>query len=65
VPNKPYKEMNAEEKIAAFDKLMAGRESRKGQGTAKRTAVRQLIDLHTAEYNKLLKAAGGKPKEVA
>lgn len=62
MPNKSYKDMTPEEKLAAFDKLMAGREGRKGQGKARRTAIVALIKTHKAEYDKLFKAAGGVAK---
>ena len=57
---KKFEEMTAEEKNEAFQKWIAGRESRKGQNVAKRKATQQLIAKYKGEYNKLLAAAGGK-----
>ena len=58
-----FEAMTEEEKRAAFEKWMANRENRKGQGKARRTAMQTLMKNHQAEYNKLLKGAGGKVKE--
>lgn len=60
-PRKQLSEMTQEEKLAAFEKWYEGRESRKGQSKARRTAIGKLIAAHKAEFNKLIVAAGGKP----
>jgi len=62
MPSK-FEQMTDEEKQQAFQKWLSGRESRKGQSKARREATQQLIKTHKAEYNKLLKAAGGTVKE--
>lgn len=56
---KKFEEMTKEEKDAAFEKWAKGRDTRKGQSKAKKTATKQLIAVHLQEFNKLLKAAGG------
>lgn len=48
---KNYKDMSQEEKAAAFDQMQEKRQSRKGNSTAKRSAVKDLIAAHKAEYD--------------
>lgn len=60
---KKFEEMTEEEKRGAFQHWLAGRESRKGVSKARRAAMEALKKAHIAEYNKLLKAAGGTPQE--
>ena len=59
-----FEDMSDEEKQQAFQKWLAGRESRKGQSVARRKAMQELIKAHAPEYARLLKAAGGKAKET-
>lgn len=59
---KEYKNLTPEEKLAAFEKWNENRETRKVGSKAKRSASKQLVEKYQAEYNKLLAAAGGKPK---
>lgn len=46
-----------DEKREAFEKWLENREKRKVANTAKRAAIKQLIENHKAEYEKLVKAA--------
>lgn len=57
---KKFEEMTDAEKLSAYNAMMEKRQGRKGLSVAKRTATKQLIKAHQVEYDKLLKAAGGK-----
>ena len=54
---KKFEEMTPEERQSAFNKWIAGRETRKGQNAAKKTANKQLVANHEPEYKKLVAAS--------
>lgn len=54
--------MSVEEKAAKFDEMQGKKDVRRAGSKAKKAAMSQLIKNHQPEYNKLLTAAGGKPK---
>lgn len=54
---KDFATMTAEEKVAAYDKLIANRQARQAGGKARRAAVKALIAAHKPEYEKLLAKA--------
>ena len=58
---KPVSEMSTEEKAAAWDDFMQKRAGRQVKTSARRKAVKSLVEAHKQEYNKLLTQYGGKP----
>lgn len=60
---KNFSEMTQEEKLAKFESWAKRQDTRGGQNKAKRSALAALKKAHLGEYNRLLKAAGGKVPE--
>lgn len=60
---KNFSEMSQEEKLQKFEAWAKRQDTRGGQNKAKRAALQALKKAHLGEYNRYLKAAGGKVPE--
>lgn len=58
---KKFEDITENEKHTAFETWVAGKTARKAKSNVRRQAMKALIDIHTDEYNVLLKKLGGAP----